>query len=192
MGQYRPSTVPRTHTWFRKQTTKCTFPKKRSAEGRKFSGQTFCRYHENGLQPNRFFNSKRLVTLRWGASREASAKCTRTHSRRFQKIVELPVSRTWTCEGLRYGQTWIEFEIKVLPLVHPNEGHPGEVRVEDFADAAFAGKSVRRRLPEDVPDVGAGCDLHAPAALPNLARFQVTSSDKVSWSDQIENHKPRL
>ena len=61
--------------------------------------------------------------------------------------------------------TRIELEVKLSPVVHPHERHPGEIPVEYIVDAA--GERVRRRLAKDVTDVGAGRYLDAAAALPD-------------------------
>ncbi len=64
--------------------------------------------------------------------------------------------------------TGIEFEVEVLPVVHPDEGDAGQVGVEDAVDAA--GEGVRTRLAEDVRHVRARRRLDAAAALPDLQK----------------------
>jgi hypothetical protein len=65
-------------------------------------------------------------------------------------------------------RTWIEFEIKFIPIVHPDKGYAGQIGVQDGIHSA--GECVRAGFAEYVRHVRAWRRFHAPTTLPNLPK----------------------
>ena len=83
--------------------------------------------------------------------------------------------------------TWIDTEIKLLPLVQPDLGQPGVVVVDDGGCAA--GEGIGRGLPEHMTDVRARGYQHLAAAHPDLEGAKNKRGDDRLEGNQLEGHQ---
>lgn len=74
------------------------------------------------------------------------------------------------------GHTWIKTVVEFAPLVQPHIRQASIVVVDDLRRAA--GKRVRRRLAEHMPDARTGQNFEQSAAHPNLRKY-CASRDRV-------------
>lgn len=72
--------------------------------------------------------------------------------------------------------TGVEFEVKLLPLVHPNQRHSCQVRIQNVRHAA--GECVGRRFPKYVSDMRTRCYFNAATALPDLC---IDDNNNLQW-----------
>jgi len=133
---------------------KITFPKNLLSVGIKCSGHTLSRYHLNPLHFRRSLSSN--LVLICCSSRYFSASAN-TKKRVTVKPVDFDAVRQLTR---------VEFEVKLLPLVHPNQRHACQVRVQHVRHAT--GKRVGRRFPKYVSDMRTRCYFDAATTLPDL------------------------
>lgn len=79
--------------------------------------------------------------------------------------------------GCHANATWTNTIKERAPIVHPDVGESGIVVVYNVTSAA--GKSVRRRLAENMADVRARYNQQCAAARPHLERCTVPSNGTI-------------
>jgi hypothetical protein len=121
--------------------------------------------------PSRFINTDTFIFTHL-ADCELKPRCQRLRSKEIKSL--FPDNGRWkhnsqinrNQKAWWSEQTWVEFEVKFLPVVHPHEGDPCQVWVQHFTDST--GESIRRGFAEQVANVGAWRNLDTASTLPHL------------------------
>lgn len=81
------------------------------------------------------------------------------------------VNPNWYGITVAHRLTGIEFEVKLLPFVHPDQSYACQISVQYMGYASW--KRVWRRFSKNVSDMRTRCYLNATTALPNLQRNKI-------------------